>query len=192
MDAWARTRIRAVGDEAADLVGNQAVVRAELGLEDGQAGLDVRGLDVGHEAALEAAAKPVLQGGDVLGGPVTADDDLLLDLVEGVEGVEELLLGPIFAGQELDVVDEQDVDGAVPVAEVVGLVLLDGRDHLVGEFLRGDVGDLGRTPVALAHGMADGVHEMGLAQTHAAVEEERVVGLARGVGHRAAGGVSEA
>ena len=36
-------------------------------------------------------------------------------LVEGVEGVEELLLGPGLAREELDVVDEQDVGAAVSV-----------------------------------------------------------------------------
>ena len=41
-------------------------------------------------------------------------------------------------------------------------------------------------------GVADGVQQVGLAQAHPAVEEERVVGLARVFGHGHAGGVRQA
>ena len=44
-----------VGDETADVVGDQAAVRPQLGVEDGQPGLEIRWLDVCHQAALEAA-----------------------------------------------------------------------------------------------------------------------------------------
>ena len=44
----------------------------------------------------------------------------------------------------------------------------------------------------LAHVLADCVHEVCLAETHAAVQEERVVRLARRVGHGAASRVREA
>lgn len=111
--------------------------------------------------------------------------------MKGVEGVEELLLGAVLPGQELDVVDEQDVDGAVARPEVRGAVLLDGGDHLVHELLGGDIGHLGRSAVALADGVSDGLHEVRLAQPHASVQEERVVGLAGSVGDGAAGGVGE-
>src|SRR3984893_13663162 len=40
--------------------------------------------------------------------------------------------------------------------------------------------------------MADGMHEMCLAETHAAVQEKRVVGLAGGVGDGSAGGMRKA
>ena len=39
--------------------------------------------------------------------------------------------------------------------------------------------------------MADGVHEVGLAQTHPAVEEERVVAVARRLGHSLGRGMRE-
>ena len=62
-----------------------------------------------------------------LGGRSRAQDDLLAVLVDGVERVEELLLGPLLVGDELDVVDEQQVDPAVAGAELVDLALLDAR-----------------------------------------------------------------
>ena len=46
--------------------------------------------------------------------------------------------------------------------------------------------------MALAHGVTDGVHEVGLAEPHAPVDEERVVGLARRVGYGAARRMGEA
>ena len=49
--------------------------------------------------------------------PVAGDDDLLVGVVQRVEGVEELLLRLLLVLQELDVVDEQDVDVAVAPAE---------------------------------------------------------------------------
>jgi hypothetical protein len=45
--------------------------------------------------------------------------------------VEELLLGPLLVGDELDVVDEEEVDPAIAGAELVDLALLDRRDELV-------------------------------------------------------------
>ena len=106
-----------------------------------------------------------------------------IDLVQRVEGVEELLLRALLAGEELDVVDEQHVDVAELVAEAGHLVVADGVDHLVGELLTGDVADGGVGLTAL-HVVADGVHQVGLAHADAAVEEERVVGLARGARRR--------
>src|SRR5438093_13325305 len=63
------------------------------------------------------------------------DDDLLVDLVQRVEGVEELFLRPVLSGKELDVVDEQHVYRAVLVPELAHSRGGDGADHLVGELL---------------------------------------------------------
>ena len=66
----------------------------------------------------------------------------------------------------------------------------DGADHLVGELLRRQVDDaLARE--AVVHLMADGVHQVRLAQAHAAVEEEWVVAVARCFGHGLGGRVGE-
>ena len=132
-----------------------------------------------------AAAQPLLEGEDRLGRPVGRQDDLLAVLVDRVERVEELFLGPFLVGDELDVVDEEQVDPPVAGAELVDLALLDRGDELVGELLAGRVHD------ALArelgdHLVADGVHQVGLAEAHAAVQEERVVGVARAFRHRQA------
>ena len=51
------------------------------------------------------------------GGQVRGDHDLLAGVVQGVEGVEELVLRLLLAGEELDVVDEEHVDVAVEALE---------------------------------------------------------------------------
>ena len=126
----------------------------------------------------------------LFGRAVAGDDDLLHALVQRVEGVEELLLGALLAGEKLNVVDEQHVDVAELVAEAGHLVVADRVDHLVGELLTADVAD-GGMGLATLHVVADGVHEMGLAHPDAAVEEERVVGLGGALGDGLRGGHGE-
>ena len=125
-----------------------------------------------------------------LGGAVGGEHDLLVGVVEGVEGVEELLLGLGLALQELDVVDQQHVDVAVAPLEPVLPVVADRVDELVGELLAGHVAHLG-AGVEAADVVADRVQQVGLAQPGVAVDEQRVVGLAGRLGDGDGGGVRE-
>ena len=128
---------------------------------------------------------------DLLRRPVGGEDDLLAVLVDRVERVEELLLRPLLVGDELDVVDEEEVDPAVAGPEVVDAALLDARDELVRELLARRVDD----PLAREAGddrVADRVHQVRLAEADPAVQEERVVGVARALGDGQGGGVGQA
>ena len=69
--------------------------------------------------------------------------------MQRVEGVEELLLGPRLALEELDVVDQQHVDVAEAGLEVSMLPPLSSAEELVRERLAGRV----------AHGQAGAVGE---------------------------------
>ena len=104
--------------------------------------------------------------------------------------MEELFLRALLARDELDVVDQQKVDGPVAGAELGGPVVADRVDELVGEALGREVGDRhpGEEPRAL---VADGVEEMGLAEADPAVDEERVVGARWQLRHRLARGLRE-
>ena len=166
------------------------VLGLRLAVHDRHAGLDVGRLDVGDEAPFEPGLDPLLQVGDLLRELVAGDHDLLAGGVQVVEGVEELLLGPRLAGDELDVVDQQDVGVAVTLLEIRHPVRPDGGDQLVGEFLRGDVADP-QARVAGQHFVPDGVEKVGLAQADAAVDEERVIAVAGAVRDGEAGGVGE-
>ena len=130
------------------------------------------------------------RGRDVVRGAVAADDDLLLGVVQGVERVEELGLRPLLAGEELDVVHQQDVDVAVALAEAEHPLVLHRVDHLVHEALGRDVGQL-QPGHAVEQVLADRVHQVRLAESHAAVEEQRVVGAGGRLGDRDRGGVRE-
>ena len=104
--------------------------------------------------------------------------------------MEELLLSALFLGNKLDVVDEQNVDGAELVAKAGHAIVADGVDHLVGEFFRGDVRDAGHG-LAAFYLVTDGVHEVGLAHADSAVEEERIVGARGPLGDGQGGGAGK-
>ena len=92
--------------------------------------------------------------------------------------MEELLLGGLRLGQELDVVHHQHVHVAHAVAQLGGALLLyDGVDQLVGEALRRGQQHVLRG-IRRDDVVADGVHLVGLAQADAAVDEQRIVGRA--------------
>ena len=147
-------------------------------------------MELGGEAPLEARDEALFELGDFAGRLVAGENDLFAAFEERIEGVEELLLRALFAGEELDVVDEQDVGLAVPATEFDQGIRLNGIDELVGEGLAAHVSHLG--PAAQGgQMMADGLEEVGLAETDPAVDEERVVGAGRGFGHGQGSGVGE-
>ena len=159
-------------------------------MKDREASLEIRRLDVGDETPLKPRTQPVLERGNFLGRTVGRDDDLLVDLVQCIESVEELLLGAVLAGEELHVVDQQHVDSSVLMAELSHARGRDRADHLVGELLGRQIDDAlaWKTVVNL---MADGMHEVGLAQPHPSVEEERVVAVTWSLSDGFRGGVRE-
>jgi hypothetical protein len=110
--------------------------------------------------------------------------------VERVERVEELFLRALLPGEELDVVDQEHVGGAVAALELERGGVLDRVDHLVHELLGGHEEDPGPAPL-LADVVPDRVHQVGLPESHTSVNEERVVPLARALGHRLANRVGE-
>ena len=164
--------------------------RSPLEAEDRRSGFDIRQRDIGDQTALEARAQPVVERLDRLRVTIGGNHDLLARLIELVEGVEELLLGALLAGDELDVVDHQNVDRAVARPELVGLLAHDRLDQLVGEALRRDVEHL-EPVVCRQRPVADGVQEVSLAQPHTPVEEERVEGARRRVGDGHRGGMGQ-
>ncbi len=145
-------------------------------------------LDVGRQAPLEARDQAGLELLDLAGAPVARQDDLLSGLEQVVEGVEELLLDALLAGEELDVVEQHDVGVAVALAELDHPVLLQRLDEVVRELLGREVGDA-RVRVVAQDGVPDGVHQVGLAEAGVAVDEQGVVGLGGGLGHRQRRGV---
>ena len=122
-----------------------------------------------------------------LGVGVRRHDDVRLLGQQGFKRVEEFLLRAVFAGEELHIVDQQQVQRVV-----LGLQLIEGLalvvfDHVGDELLGVQVQHAGVRPV-LQQRIADGVDQMRLAKANAAVDEQRVVGDARRAGHVQRGG----
>jgi len=89
-----------------DLLGRSHVVLVGALSQDGDAGGEVRGSDVGDESGGEALAQAILEGLEVAGGSVGREHELVAGVVEGVEGVKELLFGAGLVLEELDVVQK--------------------------------------------------------------------------------------
>ena len=130
-----RDELDHLGDDRGD------VLALGLQLEDRDARLEVGRLDVDAQTPPEPAHQPLLEPRELVRRPVRRDHDLTAGAVEMVERVEELGLRLFAFGEELDVVDEQDVDLAVLVAERVALSFADGLDELRHELLGGHVLD---------------------------------------------------
>jgi len=153
-----------------------------LGLEDRHARLEIRRADVDDQSAGEARDQPFVHVGDFGRRPIARHDDLPSVARQRVEDAQELALRLLSRGEKLDVVDEQDADAEVARLERFGRSVADRRVQLADELVERDRGDGKRRP-ALRDVVADRAHEVRLAEPRPAVNEERVVGGARRLGH---------
>src|SRR5579863_8432976 len=103
-------------------------------------------------------------------------------VMERVEGMEKLLLGAFAAGQKLHVIEDERIDAAKLVLELAHLVAPQRTDELVHEDLRRHEQDLAPLIARRPQMMTDRRRQMGLAETHTAVNEERIILLTRLVG----------
>ena len=98
----------------------------------------IRRLHLHDEPALEARAQALLETGELARRAVARNDELLALGVERVEDVEQLFLRALLAGDELHVVEQQRVGLAIARAPTIDGALLQRRDQLVDEQLRGN------------------------------------------------------
>ena len=128
-----------------------------LFLEDGEPGFNVRWAEVGGLPPFEARDESLFESGYFAGRAVAGHDDLLPGFVEGIEGMKELLLDTLFAGQKLNVINQQGLHPAVFIPEFGQLVFLKGCDELIGEALAGHVGDSPAGLLCCIDFMSDGM-----------------------------------
>jgi hypothetical protein len=142
--------------------------------------------DLGDEAPGETAAQALFEAVQFRGQLVAGEHDLLVRVVKGVEGVEELVLRAVLSRKELDVVDQEYVRRlAIAAAELLHEIdrarlaglppLVEHRSDEAGdELLAGHHRD-GPPGVLAVDLVPDGMEQVRLAETDAAENEERVV-----------------
>jgi len=144
----------------------------------------VGSLHLDDQSALEAGAQALLQAVELSRRAVTGENELLPLAVQRVEDVKELLLGALFPGHELYVIDDQRVGAAIPHAPPIDGAVLQRRDQLVHELLRADARHHGRPTALVDDLVADRVREMRLSDAARSMNEERIVLLAGLCDHR--------
>ena len=161
--------------EAQNLVGKVDVHQLCLALEDGNAKLGIRRLDIHDQTAFETALDTFLQVLDVLGRTVGGENDLLACVVERVEGMEKFFLCGDLTRDELNIVDEEHIRVAVFFLELGCGLLFDGANELVCEVFTLDEDDIEFGCLALDL-VCDCFHEVSFAKSGRTVKEEGVIG----------------
>ena len=131
------------GNVVAHVIGKVQSQIFGLVFQNGHTGLIIRWLNVREQAPLKPGFQPILQGQHVAGLAVGGHDDLLMLLVELIEGMEEFLLGGFLTGDELHVVDEKKVGFPVFAAEFDIFAVLNGGNQFIGKLVAFDVDDVG-------------------------------------------------
>ena len=96
--------------------------------------------------------------------------------------MEELFLGTLFLGEELNVIDQQRIHRTVKALELVDGIQLQGLDHVRHKTLGMQVNHLG-IRVFLQQMITHRMHQVGFTQAHAAVQKQRVVAMLGVIGH---------
>src|SRR6185436_13301016 len=117
-------------------------------------------------------------------------DNLFVSFVERVEGMKKLFLGTFLAGQDLNIVYQQGIDIADPLAEGRHAVVAHRKDHLVDQVLGGNIADA-ELRIAAPHLVADRLGQMSLPESHATIEKQRVIRAGRIYSDAASGGVRQ-
>ena len=94
--------------------------------------------------------------------------------MEFVKGVEELFLGIFLSGDELDIVDNQQVAASVFFPESVHGLVSQVVGEVVEKLFDGGIND---DFVLIGEAVADGLEQVGFPQTDTTVDKKRVVEL---------------
>ncbi len=151
---------------------------------------DVGRFDVGHKPGGEALPQTVLERLQVVRGPVGGEHDLAAAVVQGVERVEELLLGPRLALEELHVVQQQHVDVAEARLEPPCATAAERVQEFVREGLARGAAH-GQARAVREQHAGDRAQQVCLADARGPEDEQWVVGLRGHLGHGQGGGVGE-
>jgi hypothetical protein len=172
-----------IGQEIDDVVRQLDAHELRLFVENGEAHFDIRRLQIGDQTPFEAGNEAMFEILDLAGRTVAGQDDLLMALVQGVEGVKEFFLDTLFAREKLDIIDQKHISLTILFAELNELIVLDAINVFVRKLFRRKISDPG-TFLVCRDMMANGVEQMRFAKTDTAVKEKRIVGFAGRLSNR--------
>src|SRR5216684_1332256 len=171
------------GNKLANAVGKRESFCLPLLFQNSNSRLEIRLLDVGDQSHGESRTQALLKTWDFRRRGVGGQDNRLGSLVKSIEGVEELFLSFLLFPEELNIVDEEHIAFLAELApELRHLVVAHALDELVGELFRGEINDSSGW-AALADLVAHRMQKVGLTESSAAVDEERVVATPGALGH---------
>ena len=163
------------GEEFEDIRPDVKLELGSLGFQDFDPCSIIGATDGWGEAGLEFGGQGGAGLGELVGGAVASQEDLFTVVVEVVGQAVELFLRGGIHGQDLHVVQEEDIGGTVLAAEAVIGALFVGLgefcDELFGRAVQNV--EVGVEPVGF---LGVGVEEVGLAEARPAVDAD-------GVGH---------
>jgi len=162
------------GDVLGDGFGDFEASEVGLFLHDCDSCFVAGRIEACDEAPFESADKAFLERGQLCGCAVGGEDDLFAVVVERVECVEEFFLAVLPLAEELDVVDNEHVNGAAVALKLWEGSFFDCGDEGVYELFAAQEADEGIGEFFLCFA-ADGVEEMCFSESDAAVEKQRVV-----------------
>src|SRR4029077_16793948 len=85
------------------------------------------------QSAFEAGNKALFQVGDLACRTITGKHDLLPAIGQRIERMEKFFLGTFFAGQKVNIVDQQDICLTIALPKSDKRVVLDRIDELIDE-----------------------------------------------------------
>ena len=157
-----------------------------LGLQDAEAQFIGGGVNIRHQPPAQAGFQPLFHALKVAGRFIRRDNHLAILVHQRIERMEKFFLCRVLAADELHVINHQHIDGTKLFLERHRIPEPQRPDKLVHELFRREVNHpavgmrLGDVP-------SNGVHQMGFAQAHAAIEKQRVEGYAFRFRHTACG-----
>src|SRR6266516_6332709 len=109
--------------------------------------------------------------------------------MQAVKGVEEFFFSRFFAGDELNVIYQENINGTIFGPELFRGAIANGINDFVSELFRGDVEDRQAGLDAL---VSNSMQQVCFTEPHPTVQEEGIIRFARGLGNGKRGSVCQA
>ena len=179
------------GDEEGHFFRHLRALQARLGNQNRHPHFQLGRLDGNRQAGIKARHQSLVNIGETFRVGIAGHHDMAFFGQQRFKRVEEFFLRSIFVGEELHIVNQQQIQRVVTLFELVKRLALVGFNHIRDELLCMDVENFG-IGLVFQQFAANGVHQMGLAQTDAAIDEQWVVHVPRRGRHVHGGGARHA